>query len=86
MIYYNVIDIIIVGLVITLIINLITNFPRFVILFLLFGVPFIIAPFGITEFENPKVIIAEGVVLTLLIFFLFTIKATYFKHLYLKIY
>ena len=39
-----------------------------VVFFLLFLLPFVIAPFGVTQFENPKVIGAEiGVILLLLI-------------------
>ena len=38
---------------------------------LLFITPFIIAPFGITQFENPKVIFAEAGIILLLVFKLF---------------
>lgn len=40
--------------------------------FLLFILPFVIAPFGVTQFEDPKVIFAEGGVLLLLLARLFT--------------
>lgn len=40
----------------------------FIVFFLLFLLPFCIAPFGITQFENPKVIFAEiGVILLFLV-------------------
>jgi len=39
-----------------------------IVFFLLFLLPFVIAPFGVTQFENPKVIAAEiGIILLLLI-------------------
>lgn len=40
----------------------------FVTFFLLFLLPFIIAPFGITQFENPKVIVAEASIIVLFLF------------------
>lgn len=43
-----------------------------IVFFLLFVVPFIILPFGITQFENPKVILAQFVILLLLLVQLFT--------------
>ncbi len=42
--------------------------------FLLFILPFIMAPFGITEFENPKVIIAEASIILLFFISLFSNK------------
>lgn len=43
-----------------------------IVFFLLFILPFIIAPFGITQFENPKVIFAEAGVILLFLLSLFT--------------
>ena len=45
--------------------------PAAICFFLLFLLPFVIAPFGVTEFEVPKVVIGEGgiIVLFLLSFF-----------------
>ncbi len=49
-----------------------------IIFFLLFILPFIIAPFGITQFENPKVIIAEaGIILLFLVSFFTTVAIRY---------
>lgn len=41
-----------------------TEIFSFILLFLL---PFTVAPFGVTQFENPKVVLAEGLIILLLI-------------------
>lgn len=41
------------------------------IFFLLFLLPFVIAPFGITQFENPKVIVAEAAIILVFLITLF---------------
>lgn len=43
-----------------------------IVFFLLFILPFIIAPFGVTQFENPKVIVGEIGIILLLITALFS--------------
>lgn len=51
--------------------------PAKICFILLFILAFLIAPFGVTEFENPKVIVAEAGILLLLFYFLFTKKNTF---------
>lgn len=48
-----------------------------IVFFLLFILPFLIAPFGITEFENPKVIVCEAGILFLFLYLLITNKVTF---------
>lgn len=43
-----------------------------IVFFLLFIIPFIIAPFGITQFENPKVVFTEAGIILLFLVELFT--------------
>src|SRR6266566_2328908 len=43
-----------------------------IVFFLLFVLPFVIAPFGVTQFENPKVIIGEVGIIFLLLISIFT--------------
>src|SRR6266480_4935584 len=50
--------------------------PASIVFFLLFILPFLIAPFGITEFENPKVVAGEAGIILLFLLLLFTNKFT----------
>jgi len=43
----------------------------FIVFFLLFILPFVVAPFGITQFENPKVVFAEAVIILLFLVSIF---------------
>src|SRR6266568_332985 len=51
--------------------------PAIIVFFLLFILPFLIAPFGITEFENPKVIVGEAGIILLFFFSFLTNKFTF---------
>lgn len=51
--------------------------PAIICFILLFVLAFLIAPFGITEFENPKVIVAEAGILLLLFYSLLRKKITF---------
>jgi O-antigen ligase len=51
--------------------------PAIIVFFLLFILPFLIAPFGITEFENPKVIVGEAGIIILLFLSFFIKKFTF---------
>lgn len=51
----------------------------FIVFFLLFLLPFCIAPFGITQFENPKVIFAEIGVILLFLVLLFSDRISFRK-------
>lgn len=53
--------------------------PSLLIFFLLFLLPFIIAPFGVTQFENPKVIFAEVGVIILFLLVLCENKISFHK-------
>src|SRR5687768_4242343 len=45
---------------------------KFIVFFLLFIVAFIILPFGVTQFENPKVIISQFLIIILFLIHVFT--------------
>ncbi|HSW96565.1 MAG TPA: O-antigen ligase family protein [Candidatus Saccharimonadales bacterium] len=52
----------------------------FIVFFLLFFLPFIIAPFGVTQFETPKVVFAEIAIIILFLVLLFSNKISFRNH------
>lgn len=60
--------------------------PGSISFFLLFLLPFLIAPFGVSAFESPKIIVAEASILILLLYFLFTKKIYHYSPLQLLLY